>query len=497
MELAGGYPLIPFGSVEGGSGIPRIPNLLDYDAYEGFFKALTSGTGVTDVASLTGGGALRRQSLEATLLAVIQQFTDFRLWNMAEKSNATATVDEWTEETAVGGYPGSSFNSELGAIGEQDATLRRRTLQIKYLMTKRRVSFVKELEGGIASATSVQQTGGALELLTSGEWGLFNGDSSVVPEQFDGLYKIIKTLAPANIVNLKGQPIGNSGEQIVDAAEQVSRFGNFGMVSHGFWSTGVQADLDKGLDPAFRVMMGSPSEVGAFGIMKGAPVIGIKSSFAFEGRLQACFDKLILESQPAAKSATGIFAGALNATIEAAATLGGVAAGDAASEFVAAQAGLYYYAVAPITKDGHGNLTKSAQVTVASGDKVTLTITAGTAHPSGWIVYRSKLNGGNADADFREMTRVADSGAATTVYVDYNTDIPGTSKAYILNMVPGMGALTIRRLLPMMKFPLYPSTTAEILWAQLIFFALRVAKPQQHVILNNVLPRTATWRPFN
>lgn len=494
-----GYPegLIPFGAVEGGSGIPRIPNLQDYDAFESFFKALTSGSGVTDVAQLTGGGALRRQSLEATLLAVIQQFTDFRLWNMAEKSNATATVDEWTEETGVGGYPGSAFNSELGAIQEADATLRRRTLQIKYLMTKRRVSFVKELEGGIASATSVQQTGGALELLTSAEWGLFSGDSAVVPEQFDGLYKIIKSLAPNNIVDMRAQPIGNSAEQIVDAAELVSRFGNFGMVSHGFWSTGVQADLDKGLDPAFRVMMGSPSEAPAFGIMKGAPVIGIKSSFAYEGRIQACFDKFILESQPAAKSATGIFAGALNTGIVAAASLAGVNASDPASNFIAANAGLYYYAVAPITKDGHGNLTKSAQVTVNSGDKVTLTITAGSPAPNGWIVYRSKLNGGNADSDFREMARVADSGTATTVYTDLNNDIPGTSKAFILNMVPGMGALTIRRLLPMMKFPLYPSTTAEILWAQLIFFALRVAKPQQHVVLNNILPRTATWRPFN
>lgn len=490
---------IPFGNGDmvGGGGIPRIPNLLDADAYGDFFKALVSGTGITDVAQLTGGGALRRQSLEATLLAVIQQFTDFRLWNMCEKSNATATVDEWTEETAIGGYPGSAFNSELGSINEADATLRRRTLQIKYLMTKRRVSFVKELEGGIASATSIQQTGGALELLTSAEWGLFNGDAAVVPEQFDGLYKIIKTLAANNIVDMAAQPIGNSAEQIVDAAEQVSRFGNFGMVSHAFWSTAVQADLDKGLDPAFRVMMGSVGEQPSFGIMKGAPVVGIKSSFALEGRIQACFDKFILESQPAAKSLTGIFAGALNTAVIAAVSVTAAASSDASSKFITGQAGNYYFAVAPITKDGHGNLTKTTQTAVAVGDKIALTITAGVTSPSGWIVYRSKLNGGNADADFREMARVADSGAATTVYTDYNTDIPGTSMAYILNMVPGMGAMTVRRLLPMMKFPLYPSTTAEILWAQLIFFALRVAKPQQHVILKNILPRTSTWRPFN
>jgi hypothetical protein len=79
-------------------------------------------------------------------------------------------------------------------------------------------------------------------------------------EQFDGLQKIISALAPDNVVDLGGNPIGNSGEELVNACEQVSRFGNFGMVSHGFWSTLVQADLDKGLDPAFRVMMGTPGE---------------------------------------------------------------------------------------------------------------------------------------------------------------------------------------------------------------------------------------------
>jgi hypothetical protein len=103
--------------------------------------------------------------------------------------------------------------------------------------------------------------------------------------------------------------------------------------------------------------------------MKGAPVVGIKSSFAYEGRLQACFDKFIQESQPPAQSRKGIYAPALKTTLVAPATVGGVNSSDAASKFGAAHAGLYYYASAGINKDGHSNITKSSQ-----------------SHPSGsWI----------------------------------------------------------------------------------------------------------------
>jgi hypothetical protein len=193
-----------------------------------------------------------------------------------------------------------------------------------------------------------------------------------------------------------------------------------------------------------------------------------------------------------------MYAAALNTNVVAPASVTAAMASDAASKFGAAHAGLYYYAAAPISKDGHGNITKSTQTTVAAGEKVTLTIAPGVSNnATGFIIYRSNLNGSNADGNFREMARIAADGQNNVTYVDLNRDIPGTSMAFILNMVPGMAALTVRRLLPMMKFPLYPSSTAEILWAQLIFFALRVAKPTQHVILKNILPRTASWRPFN
>ena len=496
--MDGAMSFLPFAGVSGGNSLQGAVN----EAYGGLFKALEAGSGVTDVANLVGGGALRRQSLEATLVATIQQNPDFRAWNLLDKTPATATVDEWTEENDIGGWMGSAFNDELGDIEEQDAELKRHTLQIKYLMTRRRVSFVKELEGGIDRPTAVQQTAGALDLLTSAEWGLFNGDAEVMPQEFDGLYKIVNANAPTeNVIDVKGEPLGNGAEEIQKAVAIASQFGNWGQSSHGFWSLGVQADLDSGLDPAQRVMVpwkGVDAAASSPGIMKGAPVVGIKSSFAHQGVVQAVYDKFILPSQPPAEAASGVFRKALNTGVVKPASIAAAAEADAASQFESKHSGNYYYAVSAVNKKGESAVTLvAAQVAVAAGDKVVLTITGGiNGTETGYRVFRGRLNGSNALTDLREMARVAKAGD-TTVYTDLNRDVPGSSKAFILNMVPGSQALTIRRLLPMMKFPLFPATRAEIVWAQLLFFALRVGKPSQHVIIKNIVPRVADWHPFN
>jgi len=66
-----------------------------------FRKALEAGYG-SDMGNLTGGGALRIQSLEKTLIATIAENKHFRLFNKLAKGNALATVDEWTEQDSVG-----------------------------------------------------------------------------------------------------------------------------------------------------------------------------------------------------------------------------------------------------------------------------------------------------------------------------------------------------------------------------------------------------------
>jgi hypothetical protein len=175
--------------------------------------------------------------------------------------------------------------------------------------------------------------------------------------------------------------------------------------------------------------------------------------------------------------------------------VGGVAAGDAASQFVTGQAGNYYYGAEGGNLTGRSAFVHSTVVAVAVGDKVTVTITHGGSDVNTYFqVYRSRRNGTDTHSDFREQRRVVKSGAATTVYVDYNQDIPGTSCIFLTTMMEE--AITMRRLLPMTRFPLFPTSRAEHVWAQLLFCGLRVGKPKQHRVIINVLPGGQPWRPF-
>ena len=458
-------------------------------------KALTMGNTVTDVAALQGGGALRMQSLDQTMMSTIQENDDFALFNELVKSNATATVDEWTEQSGVGGFLGGSTNTEVGTIASATGQYARRTGSVKYLMTRREVSFVATLGNNIVEAEAAEHQNGALQLLTDAEYLCFNGDDAVVPTEFPGIYAQIKAgiaagqINPDHIIDMAGKSM--SDITAISAASKVIRsYGNFGRPTHLFMSPTCQTDLDLGLMPAYRVPLTS---VPGGGIETGAPVVGIRTSF---GDIKTRADVFIPDEQmqkPFEAEHPGV--AAANSTFKPA-SAAGVAASDPSSAFNAPHAGNYYYLVASVNSRGQSTGVVTAQVAVAAGDKVTLTIAASaTGEETGYVIYRSRRNGSSAVSDFRQMVRIPKAGATTT-FVDLNREVPGTVKAYVLNLKSGANAITWRQLLPMMRFNLFPTASAVVPWAQLLFGYLRIAKRRQHAVIANILPDTADWRPF-
>lgn len=468
---------------------------MSQEAVQELQKALTAGYG-TDPAQFTGGSALRIQSLDKTMYATIQENKHFRLFNELAKTNATATVDEWTEQSGVGGFLGGSTNTETGNIRAADGSYARRTALVKYLMTRREVSFVATLGNNIASAEAIEQQNGAVQLLSDAEYLSFEGDSTVVPTEFDGIAAQIQAgvtagaVDGANILDAQGQSLA-SINLINKAAAQIAGFGNFGTPTHIFMSQQVQADFDTGLDPAFRVSL----DANPASLMLGSPVTGIRTSWGNIATMPDVFIREDLRTQPFELLYPVVSAAQASIAPSIAPTT--AVASDAASQFAAGQAGNYYYAVAGINANGTSTVMKSTVQAVSAGQKVTLTITRSAgAQETGYVIYRSRLNGTNATADFREMVRIPVAGATTT-YVDLNRDIPGTTKAYILNMSAGGGAISWRQFLPMLKFPLYPTVSATVPWAQLLFGYLRLTKRRHHVVIKNILPNGATWKPFN
>jgi hypothetical protein len=473
------------------------------DEVAALMKALTAGYG-TDMATLTGGAALRVQSLDHTMQAVIQENSDFKLFNKLRKPRAGATVDEWTEQNGVGGFLGGSTNTETGVIPQATGSYARRVGQVKYLMSMRQVSLVQTLQTAIADSQAIEYANGALQLLSDAEYLSFEGNSAVVPTEFDGIYAQLQAGITAGTVD--GNHIIDAGGQafssitlVNQAVATVRKFQNFGRSTDIFLSPLVQADFDTGLDPTFRVAL---NDVPGGGTQLGSPVVGIRTS---NGNLGMNSDVFVrdddmqtpFEVQNPAIAAT-------NNYVPVSLTAGSPAS-NTNSAFAAAHAGNYYYYVAGTTAAGDSVGVKSAQVAISAGQAVALTIARSTAATeTGYVIYRSRLNGGQvvtggADgmSDFRVMARIPVSGSATTVYTDYNRDMPGTCKAYILNLTPGDTALLWRQLLPMMKFDLYPTNAAVIPWAQLLFGYLRISKLKHHVVIKNIVTNGAVFRPFN
>lgn len=462
---------------------------------EEFYKSLQAGYG-TDHAGLTGGAALRRESLEASVLTVTQRDEHFVYWKRVPKSKATATVDEWTTQTGIGGVPGSSASGELTPLRESTGEYARLTASVKYLKDLRRVTFEaeKQSQNGLAGAIDKETDNGTKKLLTDANYLCWYGNATANSLEFDGFVRIMEAFATGtkadHIIDLTGNTISGNAKEFISAASLIWGQENWGRATDYFCSAMVQSDIDQKLDPAHRVSL---SNTGT-DVTLGAPVKGVHTNF---GDMRTNIDPFITESGAPYVARGGAYAALISATIVAPSSVAGVAASDAASKFRTAHAGNYYYA-AECEGDGrvHSSLVKSSSVAIAAGEKCTVTVTHGSGHNAKAIIlYRSRLDGTNANDDFREMVRIASSGSSTTVYVDLNQNVPGTSFVSIQTMIED--AVNWMKFFDSMRFPLYPSDTTEYRWAQIMGGYLRMGKPQQHVLIKNVLPSGAAWRPFN
>jgi hypothetical protein len=465
-------------------------------------KALTAGYG-TDVNALTGGAALRIQSLDPIMQATIAESQHFKLFNRLAKTKPTATVDEWTEQSGIGGFLGGTSNGETGRIQAATGQYNRRTGMVKYLMTRREVSVVQTFQNAIADSEAVEYANGALQLLQDAEYFMFEGNANVIPTEYDGIRAQLVAgvaqgqVSPDNIIDMKAQPL-NSVHALNRASATARGLGNFGSATDVFWTQQTQVDMDNALDPAFRVPV---SAVGDPGIKIGSPVVGIRTS----GGSIATNEDLFIPSQEMRQPFEVRYPLVANAQLSlkpqaVAATVGS----EAFSDFATPHAGNYFYAVAGVNAAGQSPVLVTAQVAVSAGGKVSLAITRSLGQQeTGYVVYRSRQNGPHdvngsvvgEGSDFREIGRIGVAGNTTT-FVDMNETIPGTCEAYVLNLNPAQSAITWRQFLPMFKFPLAAVESAVIPWAQILAGYLRITKRRHHVMIKNILPNSAVWRPF-
>lgn len=141
-------------------------------------------------------------------------------------------------------------------------------------------------------------------------------------------------------------------------------------------------------------------------------------------------------------------------------------------------AGTYAYYVTQATELGESQASASATQAVTAGQHVAITITPAAGLCRYFNVYRSGAGGTASTAAF--IGRVANSGAATTVFTDLGNKLPGFITCYL---VQG-DTMALKELAPYSRKKLAETdlTSTE---AHFRFVSLATMQPRKNVLLDN------------
>ncbi len=453
----------------------------DYRDYSGFGssdggeiadlrKALSAGQDVNDPGVAPGVGfPLRVESLEATMKSLTFEMDEIKLFKTIPKVPATNTVEEFNRLLSYGQGGTRRFNLGFMTEGdlpeEEDSTYERVTMLIKFLGVTGRVTHVANtIRASTGNVIALETMNKTMELLKNAENALFFGDSTLIPEQYDGLFKLIEDGAPDNVIDLRGQPL--TEEKLNDMLLQIRD--NFGMATDAYFSTGAFADLAKQVYDRQRFAYAP-----APGVL-GATITAFQGQ---HGRINM-HDHVFIQEGPEAP-ATGLGKTDRRPNVPSI-TIAPAAGANPASRFGAGDAGTYIYQVVAGNRFGLSAPVTTAGVAVVAGEAVTFTVQDNGQAPSFYEIYRTEAGGAAGTA--RMIVRVPRT-AATQVITDLNGDLPGTSQGFVL--MQNQRSFSWAQLLPMTRIPLAAIDTS-IRWAQVLYGGVKMYTPAKNIVVKNI-----------
>jgi hypothetical protein len=442
-------------------------------------KALTAGY-ADGVGNQSNGGALRVESLDSTLKIVSFLEKNIVMYNDIPKSKAYNTVEEYNVLNSYGGK-GGFFISEGGLPRTEDASYQRKAAFVKFMGTTREIShpmlLVKPAHGNVVA---LETKNGARWMLQRMEDSLFNGDSSVVSQSFDGLKKqlldgfqdssLTDGIAPSgdkNIIDLRG-PLT---EGVFESASEIL-MNNYMYPTHCYLPNSAHSDLSKSFyeKGRYSIPMNTDASVGF--VVDKVRVGG--------GLVQLRPDVFLRIDQIAPASADNALAPSSPASVVIEAQ-----AKTASRGFKADEAAEYAFEVTALSKSGESAaIAGDASAVVTEGQEVKITIARGAVSgndlASGFRIYRTRK--GQLSGKKFLIKEIPASGS-TTIILDGNEDLPGAGIAYIGQMDETV--MTLRELSPMLKFPL-ATVASSIRWMQLYYNTPIVFRPRGFVIIKNI-----------
>lgn len=438
-------------------------------------KALTAGYGRGgSQADGALGAPLRVESLEATLKVTTYNERHIVFWKDIPKLPAFNTVEEFNQLNAYGNS-GGYFVAEGVAPQESDSSYARKTVQVKYVGSLRKVThqmtLVRPAHGDVIALETMN---GTREILRTVEEALFRGDSSCVSVEWDGIEKqftdgnnateaslaAVGTMAGTeNIIDLRGEPLS---EAVLGDASRVL-IDNFGFATALYCGYETMTDLNNTFLARERIPLGqAPLQQGAAGFALQQYVTA-GGSFGFRPSV------FLKPGEGLPTAAVGV-----GPTLGTASVAG--AAGASTDSILAA--GTYKYSVVFENAAGRTTAITSANVVATAGQTVTLTITPGTlTGATAMRIFRSTGTAGTGAIKFIKRVPYA------TTFLDKGYDIPGTSKAYLLQV--DLDVMSFKQLAPFTKIPLATIDPA-IRWMQLLYGTPALYAPKRMVLIKNI-----------
>ena len=437
-------------------------------------KALQAGYG-TDSSQYKGGRALIPENLETEVINVVDELKDdCKVMNSIKKTPVRSTVHEVNLRNDTGEYRFSTV-AEGGQSSDTNQNLERKAFNMKYIQTRRSVTKQMEAAETYEGALASEKLAGVETVIKAAEYQCFHGNSDVIPTEFDSFESYIRKAdeKDRNIISLDGKSLSSRGEGLFDEVAQMV-FEKGGDVSKTLFPPMLAKEIKDIFKDRIRFTpqdsMGSmqalpdyPSAIGSNIRFTGAGA-GADKFYHVKGAVFAAGDAIKRPKKPA--------------------TVTSAVASDAKSKFKGDHAGGdYLYEVHAVNQYGISEGTAIAHAqTVADGEKVTLTITAGEGVlPTGYIICRSS-KGGEA---CMEMTSIPCKGQSTE-FVDFNEDLPGTASMLFLTEKRLQPIYTFAQLLPACTFPLAAVNTAEIPFLVMMFGSLELRSAKMCALVKDI-----------
>lgn len=454
-------------------------------------KALEAGYG-TDAASYQDGRALQREDLEATLVSVLDvKQADLKLFHKLHKQPVSSTVHQVNRQTSVGDDE-FLFVGEGEQASEGDPSFQRKIYETKYMSSKWQVSHPLTLTNNAENPINAQKVSAVMRVSKGTERTLFHGDSDCSPKQYDGLLKILRDSAAnteveeklrATRIDVRGLEIGEKSTDLgIDAGEAL-----FDEISEKVYNKGgdlAEAYFPPVLARQFKAMYSDrlrfTTKDSQFTMDKLPNIVtavnstirivddcGADKMFKVKGPIVAAGDDTKKPYQPT--------------------SITGTPSDSSTSNFTTGFAGNYIYAVHAINAYGiSAERAVVSAVTVAAGEKVTLTITpnADGPAPTGYIITRTNAGG----STLMEMVRIKANSKNAITYVDENNDLPGTASIVLLTpstdeMKPNA---SFGQLMGMSNFDLPTDSSLAHRGVVALYGMLEVRAPEFCGIIDNV-----------